>query len=52
MPREYRHIEQYAKEIAELQKQGLSQKQIREKLGFSKDQVKSYIHRLHQKIAR
>ena len=49
MPREYRHIEQYAKEIAELQNQGFSQKQIGEKLGFSKDQVKSYIHRLHQK---
>ncbi len=49
MPREYRHIEQYAKEIAELQNQGFSQKQIGEKLGFSKNQVKSYIHRLHQK---
>ena len=49
MPREYRHIEQYAKEIAELQNQGFSQKQIGEKLGFSKDQVKSYIHRLHEK---
>ena len=49
MPREYRHIEQYAKEIAELQNKGFSQKQIGEKLGFSKNQVKSYIHRLHQK---
>lgn len=32
MPREYRHIEQYAKEIVELQNQGFSQKQIGEKL--------------------
>ena len=34
MPREYRHIEQYAKEISELQKQGYSQRQIGDRLGF------------------
>ena len=49
MPREYRHIEQYAQEISELQKQGYSQRQIGEKLGFSKAQIKSYIHRVREK---
>ena len=49
MPREYRHIEQYAKEIEELQEQGYSQKQVGEKLGFSKEQIKSYIHRDREK---
>ena len=49
MPREYRHIEQYAQEILELQKQGYSQRQIGEKLGFSKAQIKSYIHRVREK---
>ena len=49
MPREYRHIEQYAQEISELQKQGYSQRQIGEKLGFSKAQIKSYIHRAREK---
>ena len=49
MPREYRHIEQYSKEIEELQKRGYSQRQIGEKLGFSKAQIKSYIHRSREK---
>ena len=49
MPREYRHIEQYAQEISELQKQGYSQRQIGEKLGFSKAQIKSYIHRVRER---
>ena len=35
MPREYRHIKMYEKEIFELKEQGLSQRQIAEKLGFS-----------------
>ena len=45
MPREYRHIEQYSKEIVKLQKREYNQRQIGEKLGFSKAQIKSYIHR-------
>ena len=49
MPREYRHIEQYSKEIEELQKRGYSQRQIGEKLGFSKAQIKSYMHRAREK---
>ena len=45
MPREYRHIEQYEKEIIELQKQGLSQHQIGERLGFRKEQIKEFVRR-------
>ena len=33
MPREYCHIVQYEKEISELQEQGLTQRQIGERLG-------------------
>ena len=32
MPREYRYIKQYEKEIAELKKQGLTQREIGEKI--------------------
>jgi len=34
MPRSYRHIKQYEKEIFELKEQGLSQRQIGERLGI------------------
>ena len=49
MPREYRHIEQYAKEIWELQKQGYSQRQIGERLGFRKEQIKEFVRRQREK---
>ena len=49
MPREYRHIEQYEKEIEELQSQGLSQRQIGERLGFRKEQIKGFIRRSREK---
>ena len=49
MPREYRHIEQYEKEILELQSQGLTQRQIGERLGFRKEQIKSFLHRKREK---
>ena len=49
MPREYRHIEQYEKEIIELQKQGLSQRQIGERLGFRKEQIKGFVRRQREK---
>ena len=35
MPREYRHIKQYEKEILELREQGLTQRQIGERFGLS-----------------
>ena len=41
MPREYRHIEQYEKEIIELKEKGLTKREIGERFGISKDQVRS-----------
>ena len=49
MPREYRHIEQYEKEISELQEQGLTQRQIGERLGFRREQIKEFIRRKREK---
>ena len=39
MPREYRHIEQYEKEIMKLREEGLSQREIGERLGFRKEKI-------------
>lgn len=39
MPREYRHIKQYEKEILELKAEGLTLREIGEKLGFSRKQI-------------
>ena len=49
MPREYRHISQYEKEIMELRDKGLTYREIGEKLGFSKSQIKEFFSRLHIK---
>ena len=43
MPRSYRHIKEYEKEILELKKQGLSKREIGEKFGFSKEQIHNFI---------
>lgn len=45
MPRKYRHIKEYEKEILELKNQGLTHRQIGERLGFSKEQIKGYLKR-------
>ena len=45
MPREYRHIEQYEKVILELREQGLTKREIGEKFGFSKEQIKGVLQR-------
>lgn len=45
MPREYRHIKEYETEILRLKEQGLTQREIGEKLGFSLKQVKNFITR-------
>ena len=39
MPRSYRHIKEYKKEILELRKQGKTKREIREKYGFSKGPI-------------
>ena len=49
MPREYRHIEQYEKEISELLEQGLTQRQVGERLGFRKEQIKEFVRRKREK---
>ena len=43
MPREYRHIKQYENELLDLRNQGLTYKEIADRMDFSKDR---YIKRL------
>ena len=49
MPRVYRHIEPYQEEILKLKEQGLSHREIGEKLGFSKVQIKEFFKRFRRK---
>ena len=49
MPREYRHISRYEKEILELKDSGLSYREIGEKLGFAKTQIKEFFRRYRHK---
>ena len=45
MPRNYRHIMQYEKEILELRKKGLTQREIGERFGLSREQIKEFLKR-------
>ena len=49
MPREYRHIEQYAEEILRLKAEGKTRAEIGVKLGFSKEQIHNFISRHNNK---
>ena len=51
MPREYRHIKQYEKEILQLKSEGLTYQQIGERLGFERIKVKQFFerHRIREK---
>ncbi len=49
MPREYRHIKQYEKEILELREAGLTYREIGEKLGLTKTQIEEFCRRYRQK---
>ena len=49
MPRSYRHMQDYEKEILELREQGLTGRQIQEKFGFSKKQYKNFITRYNRR---
>ena len=40
MPRNYRHIKEYEKEICELKEKGLTNREIAEKFGFELERVK------------
>ncbi len=42
MPKSYRHIKEYELELNELRKQGLTEKEIGKKLGFSYKQVHNF----------
>lgn len=44
MPREYRHIKEYEKEILDLKEQGLTLKEIGEKLGFTRKQIHNFMN--------
>ena len=48
MPRDYRHIQQYEKEILELKESGLTHREIGEKLGFDKARIKGFVKRYNQ----
>ena len=54
MSRSYRHIKEYEKEIIELKAQGLTKREIGEKFGLSKEQIKNFLknkRRRDEKIA-
>ena len=49
MPRNYRHIQEYEKEILELRENGYTRREIAEKYGMSIEQIKSFINRYNKK---
>ena len=49
MSREYRHIQEYEKEIMELRAQGKTGREIRERFGFSKKQYDNFITRYNRR---
>ena len=49
MATNYRHIQMYGKEIFEMKEKGLTHKEIGEKLGLTKEQVKGFVKREHNK---
>ena len=49
MPREYRHIELYEKEIIQLWEQGKTLREISEQLGFQYKQVREFKTRYNKK---
>lgn len=52
MPREYRHIQQYEKEIFELRDKGHTNREIGKKFGFSREQIRGFIKRYNNKQRR
>ena len=49
MSREYRHIQEYEKEILELKEKGFTNREIGEKLGFTQKQIHNFITRYNEK---
>ena len=52
MPREYSHIEQYESEIIKLKEEGYTHREIGEKFGLTKKQIKGFFSRYHRKQAK
>lgn len=52
MPREYEHIEQYESEIIKLKEEGYTHREIGEKFGLTKKQIKGFFSRYHRKQAK
>ena len=48
MAREYRHIKQYEEEIFSLRKQGLTYREIGERLGYSREKIEDFFRRYHR----
>ena len=49
MPREYRHISEYETEIISMHKQGMTLREVAEKLGFTHAQVQDFKTRYNKK---
>ena len=49
MPRSYRNISMYEKEILKMREQGKTLREIGEQLGFTKEQLKNFVNRYNQK---
>lgn len=49
MAREYRHIQEYEKEILKLKEQGKTLQEIGKRLGFSREQVHNFMTRYNAK---
>ena len=45
MPREYRHIKQYENEVLQLKSEGLTYREIGERLGFEQIKIKKFLER-------
>ena len=48
MPRSYRHIKDYEKEILELKENGLTHREIAEKYGLTKEHIKQFFNRYNR----
>ena len=48
MPRSYRHIKDYEKEILELKEKGLTHREIAEKYGLTKEHIKQFFNRYNR----
>lgn len=52
MPRSYKHIKQHQEEIMRLKEEGMTNREIGERLGYSQAQVKEFVKRCNQEKKR